>query len=233
MRCGGPFKRHDLVWLDRKGKNWALGHIQSAIPAADPGKIEALIFSSPPIPAIVCSQFQVTAGLLRIGFSSPEILEGLRFRVSAEVPRQHIVKHRSPFQVIQKNRNNLPDYTVLETLRAAGRRCHTVVGLYGSAALELATGLPYRRKDSDLDLYIRHRGTWAELSRFYEILLECESAFQLSIDGEIECPGRYGVKLKELFAPGTTVLGKGQRGIVLLDKGKLRSGLIALDRGLV
>jgi hypothetical protein len=91
--------------------------------------------------------------------------------------------------------------------------------------LQLVTGLQYMQEKSDLDIYLRHLGSGRELTLFYKQLVFIEEQFGVTFDAEIECHGEYGVKLKELFGPGKTVLGKGLYDVALLEKSSLESFL--------
>jgi phosphoribosyl-dephospho-CoA transferase len=227
------YKRHDLVWINDEGKEYALRKVQSSVPSAREAEIRALIFASPPIPAIVRRQESgdpAENGLLCVGFSSPRVIEGLRFRVASKVPLHCVTMRQTPFEVANGEKGRLPDREILEALLDAGAECHTRVGCFGSAALELATGLSYRRKNSDLDIYLCHQGNWEELDLFFRRLLELERRFGVAIDAEIEYSGGYGVKLKELFGPGKTVLGKGIYDVALLPKTGVRGRLPPLKR---
>ena len=212
------YKRHDLVWLSEAGKNYALDNIQSCVPGVNDDEIQALILSVPPIPAIVRRQETRDEGSIAVGFSSPKIIDGVRLRIACKVPLACIVKHITPFDAAECKNGHLPDGGSLKDLIDTGLKHHTQVGVFGSAALQLVTGLPYVRKNSDMDIYLRHHGSREDLALFFKQLLEYEERSGISIDAEIEYLGQYGVKLKELFGPGKTVLGKGLYDVVLLEK---------------
>ena len=215
-----PYKRHDLVWLSEAGKAHALSNVQNCVPPVKDDEIRALIFSVPPIPAIVRRQEAAEEGLLCIGFSSPKIIDGIRLRIGSRVPPDCIVRLQTPFDVAKSVKAQLPDCGLLNELIDAGLRHNTEVGVFGSAALQLVTGLPYMRENSDMDIYLRCHGTRQDLTLFFGQLLKYEEKSGISIDAEIEWPGQYGVKLKELFGPGKTVLGKGLYDVAILEKPK-------------
>ena len=216
-----PYKRHDLVWLSDEGRDYALSNIQNCIPIMDDKEMEALIAGFPAIPAIVRKQDKPEDELLCIGFSFPKIIDGVRLRIGCKVPPDCIVKHITPFDAIKYRTGNLPNSVVMEALSDAGDKYNIQVGCFGSAALQLVTGLSYWHKDSDLDIYLRHDGDRQDLERFFELLLQCEKQFGVTIDVEIECLGQYGVKIKELFGPGNLVLGKGLYDVALLKKAQI------------
>jgi len=222
------FKRHDLVWLSDEGVNFALRNIQSCVPFLPENEIEALLRSYPPIPAIVTRQDPAGINpadkeLLCVGFSFPVAIDGIRLRAGCKIPPESVVRRMTPFDVAGCGKYNFPAGKLLKALVKAGRRRNIRAGCFGSAALQMVTALPYWNENSDLDIYLLHSGKRREPELFFQRLLSLEKRSGFTIDAEIECKGQYGVKLKELFAPGKTVLGKGLFSVVLLDK------LTALD----
>ena len=207
-----------MLWLSDAGKDYALHNIQSCIPPVNDSEKEALIFSDPPVPAIVRRQETAEDKLLCIGFSSFRVIDGTRLRIGCKVPLNCIVEHKTPFEVAACKKPKIPEYQFLDALVDAGKRHHIQVGVFGSAALQIVTGLSYLQKNSDLDIYLRHQGSRKDLELFYQQLTGYEKQFGITIDAEIEFPDQYGVKLKELFGPGKTVLGKGLYDVVLLEK---------------
>jgi malonate decarboxylase holo-[acyl-carrier-protein] synthase len=219
------FNRHDLVWLSKAGKEYALENIQSCIPKVSERDIKDVILGKPPIPAIVRRQDITDKGLLCIGFSSHRIIctgnfaasSGIRLRIGSIVPLDYIEKHITPFDVIKFDMRHFPQYKLLEALIDEGNNCNIQVGFFGSAALHIISGLPYWQETSDIDIYLRQNGTREELNLFYQHLLKLEKNYRITIDAEIEFR-QYGVKLKELMQPGKTVLGKGLYDVALLEK---------------
>jgi phosphoribosyl-dephospho-CoA transferase len=214
------YKRHDLLWLSDAGLDYALENFQDCVPAVTDMELRTLL-SSAEIPAIVRRQESKGDDLIFIGFSFPKIIDGTRLRLSSKVPADFVIKHKTPFDVLEYDIDRLPDGEAIKTLVEAGKNYHTQIGLFGSAALQLVTGLPYREEKSDLDIYLRHKGNDQELALFYQRLILIEGQFGLGIDAEIEYM-EYGVKIKELFGKGKTVLGKGLYDVVLLEKTKAR-----------
>jgi len=222
-----PYKRHDLIWLSDKGRDYALRNIQSCIPEVNEKEIEGLIFYTPQIPAIVRrnetsgtkgTQGTATDNLLHIGFSSPRIIDGVRLRIASNVSPDCVTDRKTPFDLIKYDKKKLPHSEVLEALLDAGNKYNIQVGCFGSAALQLVTGLGYLRENSDLDIYLNHHGSHQDLEQFFVQLLSFEKQFGVTIDAEFEYQGKYGVKIKEYFAPGKTVLGKGLNEVALLQK---------------
>jgi phosphoribosyl-dephospho-CoA transferase len=215
------YKRHDLVRLSDAGLHYAAGNIKDSIPSITVNELRDLLFSTPSFPAIVRRQETAENGLLCVGFSFPEMIDGTRLRVGSIVPLDCIIGHITPFDVVQLDKDGLHDKEAVLALMDAGNKSHTRVGLFGSAALQLVTGLQYLQKNSDLDIYLLHQGSAPDLARFYRQLAVIEEQFSINIDAEIECRGEYGIKLKELFGPGKTVLAKGLYDVILLEKNSL------------
>jgi len=220
------FKRHDLAWLSDTGLDYAASAIQNSIPHVTGKELRAMLFSSPPIPAIVRRQESTEDELLCVGFSFPNIIDGMRLRLSTKVPPDCVVRHNTPFDILEYETGGLPCKEAVRALVDAGNKYHTQVGLFGSVALQLATGLQYLRKNSDIDIYLRYLGNGQELALFYKQLTNIEEQFGVIIDAEIEFHEQYGIKLKELFGPGKTVLGKGLYDVTLLEKTCLESFLL-------
>jgi len=212
-----PYKRHDLVWLSGAGRDCALRNIQSCIPPVSDREKSDLIFSG--VPAIVRRQETAEGGLLCIGFSSPRIIDGVRLRIGSVVPPDCVTERKTAFDVANYENSLLPrHHEILRALMDAGAEHHVQVGCFGSAAMQMATDLPYCRENSDLDIYLRLHGSRRDLELFFSLLLGYERQFRVTTDPEIEF-GKYGVKLKEFFAPGKTMLGKGLYDVTLLEKG--------------
>ena len=222
-----PYNRHDLLWLSEAGRDYALHNIESCIPLMDNkdidnDEIRTLILGPPQIPAIVRRQEAAEKGFLQVGFSSPTVIDGVRLRIGSKVPVNCIKRHITPFDVVDdtiKNKNSPSSvFKILKALVDAGSKNNIQVGCFGSAALQIVTGLEYWRENSDLDIYLRCGETRQNIEPFYRKLLKLEEQFGITMDAEIEFPGRYGVKLKELFAPGKWVLGKGLYDVALQKK---------------
>ena len=218
------YKRHDLLWLSDAGKEYAVSNIQSCIPNAAESEIKDFVFSAASIPAIVRRQDMATGGLISVGFSFPKIIDGVRLRIASAVPPDCIIGFKTPFDVAhdyKKKQPNVPHSPLVEELINAGFEYNVQVGFFGSIALGMVTDLPYWNNNSDMDLYLRCLGNWEELVLFHEQLLKLEESSAIVMDAEIEYKEEYGVKLKELFGPGKTALGKGLYEAVILPKDAL------------
>ncbi|MCL2563006.1 MAG: malonate decarboxylase holo-[acyl-carrier-protein] synthase [Oscillospiraceae bacterium] len=195
------FARHDLLLLDAAAREYAR---KSAIPlhlTLPDALIDAVIFSD--VPAIVRRQEDAAPGFAQVGFSSHLRREGIRVRISATVPADGVRGRITPFDAMAMwNQGGAPKML----MRLADER-GIDVGLYGSAALEAVTGLPYLTSDSDIDVLVRPQGD-TDLRAFYEAAITLGKAHNVRFDMEALCTDGAGVKLAELFSGQKTVLCK-------------------------
>lgn len=172
------------------------------------------------VPGIVRRQEQGAEGLC-VGFSSPFRKDGMRLRLSSCVPRSAVTLVRDPYQVAGLARTAmlrpLPVFDALSRALRFARGQGLACGVFGSAALELATGLPYCDGTSDLDLLVRCEGS-DEAQRLHEGLLDVEGQTGVRIDAEIELEGGWAAKLGEFCSDSGSVLVKGFNDVRLLPR---------------
>jgi hypothetical protein len=89
--------------------------------------------------------------------------------------------------------------------------------VWGSASLEVVTGLYYTDDTSDLDLIVRGYGP-EELLELARTTRAFEDAYDIRIDVEIELSTGYAINLKEYAADEEMVLAKGITGVELLER---------------
>jgi len=161
-----------------------------------------------------------------VGFSAPMAGNEGRLRMAAFVQQKDIVRITSPYDILSvvfsPPRNAC--ITALALARSQAQTLGLVLGVWGSAALELYTGLPCTHSDSDLDLLVAA----APQDSLYRFLLKIESIeehLDMRIDVEIDLPNGYGVNLKELFGQGRTVLGKSLADVAMLSRAQLLAEL--------
>jgi phosphoribosyl-dephospho-CoA transferase len=169
------------------------------------------------IPGIVRREEQaVRSGNIPVGFSSPGRSGAGRMRVAAFTRPEDVVRVTTPYELISLP---LPRRTpCMEALAAAkliAGTCNLLIGVWGSAALELYTDLPYTHHHSDLDLLVTVASREV-LLRFLVEVCALEEHFGLRIDLELDLPNGYGVALKELLGSGRSVLGKSTDSVALL-----------------
>ena len=189
-------KRHDLVYPSSIGrarlKQVFLNELtgEKAFLAADIFRADSVI------PGIVRRAEVLSADVIPLGFVHPQLCEGRRLRLTAELEVGEAVKLKRPYELAAA------EFKV-------SRNC--------LAGLEIATGLPFTNSESDLDLLI----TGLSLQQLQEVYTELQAIgkkFQVDIDLETELINGYGIKAAELFQPTQTVLGKSLQDVQILKK---------------
>ena len=209
------FSRHDMLVLDDAARAYA----QMAAPPLNPTLSESLIKEviRSDIPAIVRRQDATgDAGILQVGFSSHLYREGTRVRIASAIPVNGVREIISPFDLFSRHRSSppAPFHHMLEDLCRLATKTAVELGLYGSFALELLTGLPYTTSASDVDLCLR-AGSRSALSSFHEAVTILEKRCGRHFDIELLCRDGTCLKLAELFSGQKTVLCKGLYGAEL------------------
>jgi phosphoribosyl-dephospho-CoA transferase len=156
-------------------------------------------------------------GFVPIGFSAPMAGHEGRLRVAAFVRQADVSRTTSPYDLLPlmtappRNACN----TALALARNHAQELDLALGVWGSAALELYTGLPCTHQDSDLDLLMAVAPREA-LAHFLLKIESIEAHLDLRIDVELDLASGYGVHLKELFGQGRAVLGKSLIDVAML-----------------
>lgn len=217
------FKRHNLVEITRQGREWALEQIsRSGNLTGNCGLAKKLIvegINSIQIPGIIRrEENEKIAGSISVGFASPYLLDGNRLRIPAFVPLNEITCIITPYEVIKHK--FICRTICLQALAACIKEFEKIdakLGVWGSAGLEVCTGLPYTHSQSDLDLLITvgEQGCIREIN---ECLGSIEKTYGCRIDAELDLPMEYGVKLKEMFLGTAEVLGKGLTDIKMFSR---------------
>jgi phosphoribosyl-dephospho-CoA transferase len=210
-------KRHDLVYPSSIGrarlKQVFLNELtgEKAFLAADIFRADSVI------PGIVRRAEVLSADVIPLGFVHPQLFEGRRLRLTAELEVGEAVKLKRPYELAAA------EFKVSTNCLAAAQAAYSYaaerrlkLGILGSAGLEIATGLPFTNSESDLDLLI----TGLSLQQLQEVDTELQAIgkkFQVDIDLETELINGYGIKA-ELFQPTQTVLGKSLQDVQILKK---------------
>lgn len=225
------WKRHTLVDISDAGRKAILAEVAGRGPtaAAMRGRLEAVILPDAAgvrVPGTVRREDDyVPPGCVPVGFSDLFPNGGERLRVPAFARIEDILSVTSPYEAAALS---LPARSsVMEALAAARGRAASIgvpLGVWGSAAIELYTGLPCTRAGSDLDLLVGPAPLEA-LSAFMGGMRALEKAFHLRIDVEVDLPCGYGVQLRELLGGGRTLLGKGLTQVALLPRADVLAGL--------
>jgi len=206
------FQRHDLVFSDWKKIDTSL--IQNE-------DFKKLILKNV-LPGIVRrDEIETTTGdnyyseneKVFIGFVHPYTKDGRRLRFAASVPGNKIIKLITPYEI---TKYNFEERT--PTLKALSQIINEYdLGVWGSTSLEIITGLPYTHEKSDLDLIVKDFDQ-KELIELLSTCNEVELSHGIKIDVEIHLRSGYGINLKEYASESDTLLGKGLRDVVLIDR---------------
>ncbi|AWK88547.1 malonate decarboxylase holo-[acyl-carrier-protein] synthase [Azospirillum thermophilum] len=177
------------------------------------------IFLAGRIPGIVCApKAPVPEGWMWIGVSFPLREDGVRVRSAVALPCAGICGVHSPWEVMDRIAPGaFPAADELLALAALGRDHGIAVGLFGSAALQALTGLPYMEPRSDVDAVVVARSS-AGLRSFHAALAGFATRYNRKYDVEVATPGGLGVKLTELVSDVTAVAGRGIDGVRLVDR---------------
>ena len=180
-------------------------------------ELEELWNEYPQVPAICARQSQESRdGWVDAGISFPARNGKIRKRFAIRVPAEEIWGVQTPWEVVDFGR--LPQGRYRDALEyvALRKRGSIRLGAFGSAALQIATELPYLDEGSDIDLIIEG-GKREDLEEFRRLLvLACEKT-GVSFDVELKVGRNHYVKFQELFSGTGTVLAKSETDVKLLE----------------
>lgn len=170
------------------------------------------------IPAVVRRGERRPAGLLNVGFVSLQRIDGSKVKIACVLRESEVTDLISPYALpfCEFNARN----KCLKALKAVASLPETTggfVGIAGSAAMEVVTGLPYTNDESDLDVIIRDRDMKG-ISETYMNLMQIGQQYGVSIDIEVQLKNGYGIKASELFIGSYTLLGKSLFDVQLLER---------------
>lgn len=206
-------ERHDLLYLSAEGKRLAGLHCSSDL--SEDSMLWEQFFR---LPAICKAQSGLAKpGWVEIGFSFPIRTDSGRKRMASQVPQSEITQICTPWQAIQfavDQKGVVRDF--LLAIQSASEGADIQLGLFGSAALEAVTGLPYLHGKSDIDLVLRPAPE-DSLRAFMRRLSDVEQRLDIHADIEVMfASGKY-VKLKELLGGQSTALVKGSHNPQLMS----------------
>ncbi len=222
-------QRHDLLEIAEAGRRIAFENVARELRGERLEQVRQVIMGSEGvrlIPGIVRrEEVEPVPGMIPVGFASPWRLDGNRLRIAAFVPPQSVQALITPWQVLNRPFiARTPCLKALAEIVAVAGGLKLEMGVWGSAALEIFTGLEYTHEKSDLDLLLGVSSV--EVLRFLnEQAVDIANKWNTRVDFEIELPSGYGVKLLELFSQTHTVLAKGLNDVVLLEKQNVLSML--------
>lgn len=156
-----------------------------------------------------------------VGISLPVRLQSQRVRLTECLKENEVARYVTPYQVA-----SLPHMSTSLSLQVFSEFAENwpfakeQLGIWGSNALQIITGLEYTDKSSDLDVLIRGCNK-EQLVVVNNYVGELERKHNIRIDIEIALDNGYGINFKEFIQPGKRILAKGLTDVVLLDKTEL------------
>ena len=216
--------RHDLVYLDQAGREEACRWAVQMNPALPARLLESWIvdgIEGIEIPGIVKRQEQVGSALLELGFSTNCYSGESRIRINTQVPASSVCRTTTPRQVVAllPNYQNTHKRETLLLLNAAAEKHGVCLGVFGSTALEMVTGLRYSSGRTDIDLTAYPQAT-CDLEGFYQEALLIEKRQEVALDIELILRETYGIKLKEYIGKPAEMLAKSMYSVQLLPIGE-------------
>ncbi len=211
-------RRHDLVYLSQKGKDKVWQSLDGKYFGDIENMVKNVLQGFEDIPAFV-RRDECAEDNIALGFVPPERIGGNRLRIGVFADIDDVVMVMSPYEVMQRkayahNAQSKCVEAVVKLYNMADA-FDVQIGVLGSAALELATGLHYTDDASDIDLLVKP----ARLEMLEAFYRAAETTFSdINMDFELDLPNGYGVKLAEVFASTKTVLGKSLDDVALLDR---------------
>jgi len=148
-----------------------------------------------------------------VGFVYPFKEDGQRIRFASSILGSDVERKYTPFEVAKmeykKRTNPLSALNLLS-------KDHDI-GVWGSASLEILTKMEYTNESSDLDALYRYESK-EDLALLYGSVKELEKEYDMRIDVEVIIPNGYGINLKEYMQSGNTMLAKGLRDVILINR---------------
>lgn len=209
-------KRHDLVFISQAGKDKIWEELSDQYQGRELSMVRDVLLGANDIPGFV-RRSDERPEEVALGFVHPQRINGNRIRIAAFTGVENVEIIMTPYEVMQRK---------VFTIKGATRCIETIIALYaladefdlqigvlGSAALELATGLPYTDEGSDVDVLLKP-APYDRLLDFYRTAKENFS--DIPLDFELDLPNGYGVKLAEVFMDTKTLLGKSLDSVNIL-----------------
>lgn len=208
--------RHDLVFISQTGKDKIWKELSDKYQGEELSMVRDVFLGDNDIPGFV-RRSDERPEEVALGFVHPQRIKGNRIRIAAFTGAEDVEIIMTPYEVLQHK---------VFTVKGATRCIETIIALYaladeldlqigvlGSAALELATGLPYTDEASDVDILLKP-APYNRLLDFYRTAKENFS--DIPLDFELDLPNGYGVKLAEVFMDTKTLLGKSLDNVSIL-----------------
>ena len=207
-------ERHDLLRLSDEGLNFAWEHRETVSDDDDDLRaryrdIPAIFTGAPP---------KGKERLLRVGFSYPVRVSGVRRRIAAYIKASHIREIITPWEALAAAVQSVPGPAgdFIRGLRDESETLGARIGLFGSAALQAVTGYGYIHKDSDLDI-VFDRPEADAIMPLAETVSKLSAMSGIASDAEIRLDRDHYIKIRELISGQTTVMSKGGKEPQLLS----------------
>ena len=218
------WRRHTLLDISDAGREAILAELagHGSDKAIHRKKLDDILLpekAGARIPGIVRREESVPrSGCVAVGFCGVVAGEGGRMRVAAFAKTCEVLRVTTPYELLSLNIPlRTPSCRALAVAMDKAGAMGLTLGVWGSAALEIYTGLPYTHNDSDLDLLLAEASS-ATMCRFLKEIKSLEERFNLRIDVEVDLRSGYGVHLKELLGQSGTIIGKNLTKVVLLNR---------------
>ena len=151
---------------------------------------------------------------IAIGFVIPFTPESRRIRVPCVLHHKCVTRRITPEQVAEMRFSpRTPALAALSVMKESVKD-RIKLGVWGSVALEIYTGLPYTDGGSDLDVILEGVSVEdvADMAKLADRLEEC---FSVRVDIEVQLKEGWGVNARELLSGRDTILVKGIREVKL------------------
>lgn len=217
----------DLTLLDRD--DLAARAIEGLLPPFRTDAVAKRVaecFAEAPLPGIVCRPtLPLGAGEIQLGISFPFREDGARVRSAIVVAEHKIASFTDPFAVAcgaEALGAPLGDCLRALIVRAGVRGVR--LGVIGSAASEIVTGLAYTSTASDIDLVLATAPASA-LHQFAVDAAEIAAAHGIHVDAEVDLGDGCGVKLDEILSSSRTLLAKTLEDVRMLERSEVMAAL--------
>ena len=211
-------KRHNLVFVSQHGKDKIWEEISQNYQEEALKLVRDVLKGDHNIPGFV-RRDDARPNAVAIGFVHQRRLQGNRIRIGAFTEMQDIDGIMTSYEVMERKAFTVDEAThCIDTgikLYGLAGSYDLQVGVLGSAALELATGLPYTDEASDIDILVKP-APYDKLLDFYRTAKE--NFGEIPMDFELDLPNGYGVKLAEVCMDSKTVLGKSLDNVEILHR---------------
>ncbi|MBN1785459.1 MAG: hypothetical protein JW825_00515 [Candidatus Methanofastidiosa archaeon] len=217
------FRRHDLVfskWDEGDLAGLAHKNFKGLIMS---GTLPGIVRREESVESPKMSNHYTEEDIVYLGFVYPNKENGSRVRFGTSIDGSRIERCLTPYDVadMEYEERSGPLKALTEL------RSDFDVGVWGSSSLEIVTGYHYTNETSDLDAICEYHDS-LEVEELHSKVTELEGDIGIRIDVEITIPTGYGINLKEYAQGGKTLLAKGLRDVILINRnafGKLHDPL--------